>query len=451
MIPHTQYAKAQGADIAYKVVGDGPRDIVLLLAFTSHLDAFLEVPENADFVERLTRLGRVILFDKRGTGLSERTLEGVTSEQLADDVISVMDAAGSTEAVLLGWLDAGAICLLAAARHPDRVKAVIAGETLAAGHPDDDHPFGIAPELVGLAVDVIRSGGWGTATLIEMILPGIAADPRKRAFYARYETMSATPRAAARLFEMNASVDLRPHLAKISAPVLLIHDLELPMVTTEGVQWLADRLPTASMILVRSPAPLTGVLPVDEVLDEVEQFLAGTRVGGSLHRQLATLLVTDIVGSSETAASTGDMTWKHVLSTHRDAVRRSLARYGGAEIDTAGDGFLSSFSLPSAALRCAADVTMQSRALGIEVRAGIHTGEVLLQPPSVIGLAVHVAARVAALAGPSEILLTDTVRSSLIGSDLEFEPAGEHTLKGIPGRWQLHRLAGQDPTRTSIR
>jgi class 3 adenylate cyclase len=217
------------------------------------------------------------------------------------------------------------------------------------------------------------------------------------------------------------------------------------MVTSNGVRWLADRLPTATLKLVRSHAPLTGFLPFDDVLDEIEEFLSGTRVGGGARRQLATLLVTDIVGSSETAASGGDLTWKHLLSTHRDAVRRALARFGGAEIDTAGDGFLASFSLPSAALRCAADVTTHSRALGVEVRAGIHTGEVLLEPPGVIGLAVHVAARVAALAGPSEILLTDTVRSTLIGSDLGFEPAGQHDLKGIPGRWQLHRLATTTP------
>ena len=456
MIPPTLYAQSCGVDIAYKVLGDGPRDIVMSPAFASHLDAFWELPENAEFLERLSGLGRLILFDKRGTGLSDRQLTGLSPEQRCEDLIAVMDAAGSAEAVLLGWLDAGAISLLTAALHPSRVHGVVAGEVLAAGHPDADHPFGTHRWMQRVLAQALKSGGWGRAMLVRLVAPDLASQPRQLAWWSRYESMAATPTAAARLLELNADLDLRPYLARIEAPVLLIHDEASRLVTTAGIQWLAERIPTSTLKLVRSPRPMVNALPLESVLLEIEEFLAGTRVGGT-DRQLATLLVTDIVKSTEVLATGGNLGWSHLLAAHRDSVRQSLARFGGLEIDTAGDGFLASFALPSAALRCAAEVTAQANAIGIPVRAGLHTGEILLKVdertgevdspsgdrralPKAIGLAVHIAARVAAQAGPSEVLFTETVRSLLMGSPLSCEPTGEHALKGVPGRWPLHRL-----------
>lgn len=444
MIPPTRYARSEGADIAYKVLGAGPRDIVVSLAFASHLEVFWELPENADFIERLSRLGRVILFDKRGTGLSDRQLAGVSLEQRCDDVIAVMDDVGSAEAVLLGWLDTGAVSLLTAARHPGRVAAVIAGEVLAVGHPDVDHPYGMDPVLMTAMAESLEAGGWGQALLAQMVAPEIASSPRQLAWWCRYESMSATPSAAARLLQMNADLDLRPFLVHIQVPVLLIHDEAWPLASTEAVRWLADRLPTAELKLVRSTYQLVNPMSFEAVSDEIEEFLEGTRVGGGTAREVATLLVTDVVGSTATAVADGDVEWKHLLSTHRAGVRRSLARFGGSEIDTAGDGFLASFPLPSSALACAAEVTEHARAEGVGVRAGLHTGEVLLQAAGIVGIAVHVAARVAAAAGPSEVLFTETVKSLVMGSRIESEPAGTHTLKGVPGQWRLYRLVSPE-------
>lgn len=290
-----------------------------------------------------------------------------------------------------------------------------------------------------MLAQALESGGWGRAMLARLVTPEIASHPRQLAWWSRYESMAATPHAAARLLELNGNLDLRPYLARIEAPVLLIHDEESPLVTTDGIQWLADRLSTSTVKLVRSSRPMVNPLPFESVLDEIEEFLAGTRLGGT-NRQLATLLVTDIVKSTEVLVTGGDLGWKHLLSAHRESVRQSLARFGGLEIDTAGDGFLASFALPSAALRCAAEVTAQANAMGIAVRAGLRTGEILLKPPNVIGIAVHIAARVAAMAGPSEVWFTDTVRSLTMGSPVSCEPAGQHLLKGVPGRWPLHRL-----------
>jgi class 3 adenylate cyclase/pimeloyl-ACP methyl ester carboxylesterase len=439
VFPPTHYTQSQGVDIAYKVVGEGPRDIVLSLPFASHLDMLWE-SEWVDVILQLSRWGRLITFDRRGTGLSDRQLTGITAEQRSDDLVAVMDAAGSTTAVLFGWLDAAAIALLTAARHPDRVSAVIAGEALAVGHPDADHPFGTDEKTLQMVLDAIHSGAWGQGLSTRILAPELRLTPQQAAYAARIETMAATPSAAAQLFEMNASLDLRPFLAQIKVPVLLVHDAAFPLVPEEGVRWLAARLPTATLKVTNSSSTRGSGRPLDDMLEEVEDFLLGTRVAGGLPRQVATLLVTDVVGSTEAAARGGDRGWRDLLVSHRRAVRLSLARFEGVEIDTAGDGFLASFALPSLALRCAAEVSAEASAVGIRIRAGLHTGEILLQPPSVIDIAVHIAARVAALARPGEVLFTETVRSLVMGAGVSYESAGEHTLKGVPGAWPLYRL-----------
>jgi class 3 adenylate cyclase/pimeloyl-ACP methyl ester carboxylesterase len=439
VIPPTRYTQSQGVDIAYKVVGEGPRDIVLSMPFASHLDMLWE-SEWVDVILQLSRWARIITFDRRGTGLSDRQLTGITAEQRSDDLVAVMDAAGSTTAVLFGWMDAAAIALLTAARHPGRVSAVIAGEALAVGHPDADHPFGIDEKTLQQVLEAIKSGAWGKGLSAKILAPELELTPQLAAYAARAETMAATPSAAAKLFEMNAGLDLRPFLARIKVPVLLIHDAASPLVPEEGVRWLAARLPTATLKITNSSSTRGTGRPLDNVLEEVEDFLLGTRSAGGQPRQVSTLLVTDVVASTESAASIGDRGWRDLLLSHRRAVRLSLSRFEGVEIDTAGDGFLASFALPSLALRCAAEIATEAAATGVSVRAGLHTGEILLQPPGIVGIAIHIAARVAALAGPSEVFFTETVRSLVMGSGLSYEAVGEHRLKGVPGEWRLYRL-----------
>ncbi len=446
MIPETLYAQSRGADIAYRILGEGPRDIVLSMGFMSHLDLYWELPENVEFLEHLADLGRVIIFDKRGTGLSDRDLSDISPEGWCEDLIAVMDAAQSTSAVVMGWLDAGSLSLLAAALHPDRIDGVIAGESLAVGHRVRDFPFGPDPRVLRVALTAIRAGGWGRGMAVKLVAPDFAESPRHLAWLKRLESMSATPRAAAQLLQMSSELDLRPYLERITAPVLLLHDVEMQsLATLESLQWLCERLPNATLRIVRGQRPMTTLLPFHDVADEIEQFLGAYRLTQSGHREVATILITDVVGSTETAARTGDAGFRYARDAHFAAVRRSLARFGGTEIKTMGDGFLASFPLPSAALRCAAEVVHDSAAMGLAIRAGVHTGEVMRQGDDLVGIALHVAARVSAAAEASEILFTDTVRTLVLGSIVSYESVGTTTLKGVPGEWALYRLTTAAP------
>jgi len=351
-----------------------------------------------------------------------------------------MDAAGSETAVLFGWVDSARTCLMTAALYPQRVSAVIAGDVLAVGHRDADHPFGWNRTMLKMAQEAIAHGAWGRGVLVRALNPHIKFTDQQIARYARFESLAATPKAAAQFFSTDADLDLRPYLPRVQVPVLLLHSEGSPMVPVEGVRWLADRLPHATLKPVRTSFLGTGGNLYQDLAEEIEEFLVGTR-GTSENRQVRTLLCTDVVGSTARAAADGDLGWRHLLSTHREAARRAFARFDGTEVNTAGDGFLASFPLPSAALRCAKQVVSESIELGIQVRAGAHTGEVaVLDGGDLAGIAVHIAARVAALAQPSEILMTDTVRTLVTGTSFTIEPAGEHTLKGVPGHWPISRL-----------
>ncbi|SES48730.1 Adenylate cyclase, class 3 [Pedococcus cremeus] len=445
MIPRTQYAPTATGDLAYKVCGQGPRDLVFSPAFASNLDVFWEHPEHALLLERLSSLGRLITFDKRGSGLSERSTESLSLEQASDDIVAVMDAAGSERAVLIGWLDAGAAALATAARHPDRVEMVVAGEVTATGQPGEDGVTGWSRPDVSATTEVLAAGGWGQAVMLQRLAPELAANPRVLDWWSRYESASATPTAAVRLLEAYTRVDLRPHLAHVRAPVLLLHDSDFPLVTQESIEWLASQLANATLKIVHARLPLTSIVPTDEVIDETEEHLTGTRNLSSAATQVAALLFTDVVGSTQELARTGDVSWGHLLSAHRAAVRRSIDRFGGHEVDTTGDGFLATFPVPSAALRCGSEIVTDAPAYGLQVRAGVHAGEILVRDDDVMGVTVHIAARVASSAGPGDVLVTDTVRTMLAGAGLRFTECGEHQLKGVPGVWRLFRL--QTPVR----
>lgn len=440
MIPSTNYARSGDADIAFKVFGEGSRDLVVSPAFTSNVDVFFELSENVEFVERLMKLGRVIIFDKRGTGLSERGTDFVTIEQHSDDLISVLDAAGSEQAVLLGWFDGGAACLATAARYPDRVQSVVVNEVLAVGRRTKGFPWGIRSRFTGVAMRAAMIAGWGNGVMVRAVSPESAADSRLLSWWMRYEAQSSSPRGAARLLESTSRIDVRKYLPLIHVPVLVLHDANYDVLPTEAFKWLADQLPEGRLKLVQRDGSAWSLLPSDDLIDEVEEFLVGTRSGG--RREVATLVVTDVAGSTDAVARSGDASWRDLLIAHREAVRLSLARFSGREIVTTGDGFFASFSLPSSALRFAEEVVADASELGLALHVGIHASEVIIRDSDVIGIAAHVVARVAAAAGSGEILVTETVRGLVDGSHVRFQPVGDHALKGVPGTWPLFRLVG---------
>ncbi|WP_400995945.1 alpha/beta fold hydrolase [Agromyces sp. GXQ0307] len=435
MIPATRYASRKGADLAYKVFGEGERDIVLAFAFISNVDVFCELPEHLEFIERLRALGaRVILFDKRGTGLSDRGGLDATVEDRADDLVAILDAAGSTRASIIGWFDGGATAIVAAARHPERIESVIAYEALAVGHADEGFPWEVDAALIASLTAGLEPSGWGRGLVVRRFWQAEGAE-RLVAWWERYESMSATPTAARRLAGAIAEVDIRPYLADVQAPVLVLHDTALEAIEEAPMRWLADALPDGRLQLVHRSSALPAILPDSALVDEMEEFLTGTRTGG--RRDVLTTVFTDIVGSTVALAQTGDERWRSIHAAHDDALRRAIARFSGSEANTTGDGIVATFPLPSSALHFATQALESAAALGLELRVGVHAGELIMRGDDLVGLAVHAAARICAIADPGRIMVSDTVRVLLLGLPFAFEPAGEHDLKGVPDRWTL--------------
>jgi len=452
MVPEVRWATSGDVALAYQVVGQGPRDIVVLVSGVSHLEVFWDLPEHVETVRRLATLGRVILYDKRGVGLSDRPSGPAPSLQTsADDVVAVLDAAGSTRAVLFAWLHEGATALTVAARHPDRVEAVVAGELLATFTPRVGHPWGWDPAWWQQMVPVIEAG-WGEGVLLRVMAEsaGVVPDPRLAAWWRRLERLSASPSAAARLLAATVKVDASPYLADVRAPVLLLHDEGNTLVPEEGMRWLVDHLSDARLRVV-SDDRMIAYMPGDRMLDEVEDFLTGRRSGGGRDHQLCALMVSDIVGSSEQLAADGGDAWRRRLDSHRRSFRDALRRNQGAEIDTAGDGLLATFGLPSRALACATEMMTGASDDGVHLRIGVHAGEITVRDGGVSGLAVHVAARVCADASPDTVLVTDTVVALLAGvtGTPAFDEGVDRRLKGVPGTWRLHRVLPEEQVRPS--
>lgn len=433
----TRFARSGEVDVAYQVVGEGERDLLVGIGWASHLELLWELPETVHFLERLGRMGRLILFDARGTGLSDRPPGSPSVEELVPDAVAVLDAAGSERAVVVGWLDKAALALALAAHHPERVTALVLGEACASMRPRPGHPSGLGADDGERVAAAVESGAWGTAALLPWIAPGVAHDPRVAAWWRRWERMSATPNTAASLWRTMLDLDLRHLVPAVRAPALLLHRAGTSLVPLESVQWLADALAEARVVELPGSDIPAFFGDTDTLMDEVEDFLAGTRTGSDADRRVLTMLVTDVVGSTEHAARLGDRRWDELVAWHHQEVRALLARHGGREIDTAGDGFLAVFDLPSRALTCALAVRDHLAAHGLTIRAGLHAGEVVQGPTSVRGLAVHVAARVAATATAGQVRTTSTVRDLVLGAPLVLEPCGSTPLKGVPGTWDL--------------
>ena len=442
--PETRYAKtADGMHIAYQVVGDGPVDMVFVMGWLSNVEAMWEEPDFARFLDRLSRFSRLILFDKRGVGLSDRVSDDrlPNLETRMDDVRAVMDAVGSERAVVFGVSEGGPMSMLFAATYPERTVALVLYGTAAdfttrsPAYKDDDAAYLEHMERAWGSTEFARheTREWGA--------PGFENDDGLIAWLASYMRRSASPSAAIALERMNREINATHALASIHVPTLAIArsgDLDFPI---EESRRTAERIVGSTFVELEGNVHFPWVGAQGDILDEVERFVVQLgEMEAGLDRALATVLFTDIVGSTEKAAELGDRAWKELVETHHRRVRGQLARFRGIEVDTAGDGFFATFDGPARAVRCATAIVAAIAPLGIEVRAGVHTGEVETIDGKVGGMAVVIGARVGALAGPSEVLVSQTVRDLVAGSGLSFEDAGEHELKGLPGRRLLYRL-----------
>jgi class 3 adenylate cyclase len=435
-MPETRFTRAGDVDIAYQVVGDAaPLDLVFIPGWVSHLEVMWELPEFAHLLDRLAGMGRLILFDKRGTGLSDRVAGVPTLEERAEDIAAAMDAAGSARAAIAGWGEGAAIAAMFAAVHPERTAALVLG-SLAAKVTDGPRLLTADPALMQ-ELSAAVAEGWGQASLVPLLAPSRAGDARYLSWYRRWERLSSTPSAAAATLRWAMEADVAPVFPAIQARTLIVHRSGAALYDQESVQAAAKLIPHARHVELAGTDALPYIGDTDALLDVVQEFLTGTQGTPDFDRSLATVLFTDIVGSTQQAGRLGDRPWRYLLEEHHARIRRQLDRFRGREVDTAGDGFFITFDGPARAIRCACAIRDAVREIGIEIRAGLHTGEVERRGAAVTGLAVHVGARVGALAQAGEVLATSTVQTLVLGSGISFADRGLHMLKGVPDKWRL--------------
>jgi DNA-binding SARP family transcriptional activator/class 3 adenylate cyclase len=434
------YARSGDVRIAYQVVGDGPLDIVLVNGWVCTFQPGWENPKLAGMYRRLASMGRLILFDKRGTGLSDR----VSPERLPDletrmdDVRAVLDAVGSERAVVLGISEGGAMSVLFAATHPERTVALVLVGTFARMMRAPDYPIGLSDDDYRKRLAVTDEDEWASATTkewLERVGPEILRDPAAVRWYTSYLRRGASPGANTAMRIMNAEIDVRAVLPTIGVPTLVLYRSD--EYHHEASRFMGEHITGAKVVELPGTDHLPWEGDQESVLEEIERFLAGVHDDVEPDRVLATLLFTDIVASTATAARVGDSAWNELLTRHHRLVRAQLARFRGREVDTAGDGLFATFDGPARAVRCASAIVASVRDLGVEVRVGVHTGEIEQSDSSVRGIAVHIGARIAAAARPGEVLVSSTVKDIVAGSGIGFEERGEHELAGVPGTWRL--------------
>jgi class 3 adenylate cyclase len=441
MAPETRYARSGEVGIAYQVFGEGELDLVLAYPFLSHLDLMWESPALSHFLRRLGSFARVIVFDRRGVGLSDPAPGAPTLEERMDDVRAVMDAAGSERAALLGMSEGATMCMLFAATYPERTSALVLWGAMARSTAAPDYPWAPERGAVEEAQEELIGPMWGQGATIEIFSPSLAADPRAREFQARFERQAASPMRVQQLFQMFLDTDVREALPLIQAPTLVLHRRGDHAVNYRAARWLTEQIGGSRYAELEGEDHFPWVGDSDAALAAIEEFLTGVRPGPASERVLATVLFTDIVDSTRLAGELGDRRWRELLEEHQELVRERLRRFEGREIKTTGDGFLAIFDGPTRAAECARAIVEDVPALGIEVRAGLHTGEVELMGDDVGGIAVHVAARIAALAEARTVLASRTVRDLAVGSGVDFRPAGRHTLKGVAEEWDVYSVA----------
>jgi pimeloyl-ACP methyl ester carboxylesterase len=439
-MPTTKYAKSGDVHIAYQVVGEAPQTLVLVPGWVSHIEYAWEDPSFSRFLWRLASFTRLVLLDRRGTGLSDRVSELPTLEQRMDDVRAVMDAAGVERAALFGLSEGGPMCLAFAATYPARTSALVLYGTFARMLRAPDYAIGLPDEMLGRFLEFVEAS-WGTGSIsTDYFAPSMARDEAFRRSWARFERLAVSPAGIRALLRMTQQTDARPALPVIRVPTLVMHREGDQVIRVEAGRYIAERIQGARYVELPGPDHFLWVGDVDAVLDEVEEFLTGARRGQEPDRVLATVLFTDIVGATERAVALGDRRWRDLLERHHAVIREQLDRFHGREIDTAGDGFLAAFDGPARGIRCAGAIVREVRRLGLEIRAGLHTGECEILGDKLSGVAVHTGARVASLAGPGEVLVSGTVKDLVAGSGITFEDRGVQTLKGLPGEWHLYAV-----------
>ena len=436
----THYAKSADVHIAYQAAGEGPIDLVFVNGWVTHLELMWEDAGWSAFFRRLASFSRLILFDKRGTGLSDRVSvrEMPTLEERMDDVRAVMDAVGSRRAFVFGVSEGGPMSVLFAASYPERARGLVLYGSFPRITSSEDYPLGFAPgqieQVLGLA-----EGSWGNGTFSGNLLAPSEL-PGRLPYFARLEREGASPGAVIALIRMVADIDVRAVLPSISVPSLILHRDRDVIAPIEGARYMSRQIPGAQLVeLEGEHSPLTG--DTDTILDRVEEFVTGRRGERHPDRVLATVMFTDIVDSTSRAAALGDRRWSELLEDHYRLIRQQLPRFGGLEVKTIGDGFLATFDGPARAVRCALAAIEANREIGVMLRAGLHTGECERRGEDIAGIAVHIGARVAALAGSGEVLVSRTVKDLVAGSGLQFEDRGSHALKGVPDDWQLFAVS----------
>jgi pimeloyl-ACP methyl ester carboxylesterase len=427
--------------IAYQVFGEGDLDLVVVPGFTSHVELVWEHPPARRFLEGLGSFARVITFDRRGSGLSDPVDGAPTLEQRMDDVRAIMDAAGVERAALLGISEGVPMSIVFAATYPDRVQALVCAGGMARSTAAEDYPWALPAEaLLESGLELILPY-WGQGSVLEVAAPSQADNPETRAFFGRMERMSASPAMMTSMAQMFLDIDVRDVVPSVHVPTLVIHRRYDRLVNVRQGRWLAEHLPNAKLVELPGNDHIPYYENPEKTLGEVQEFLTGTRYAPEPQRTLATVLFTDIVDSTRTAAELGDQGWREVLEGHHSAVTDALGRFDGREVKSMGDGFLATFDGPGRAINCARAILDSGEPLGIRVRAGLHTGECEVMGDDIGGMAVNIAARVSALAGPGEVLVSRTVKDLVVGSGIEFEDRGDHTLKGVPDTWHLHAVA----------
>ncbi len=437
--PDTRYARSGDVNIAYQVLGSGPLDLVLVPGWVSHLEYAWEEPSLAHFYQRLAAFSRLILFDKRGTGLSDRVAQFPTMEERMDDVRAVMDAVGSERAAVFGVSEGGSMAYLFAATYPQRTIALVGASTFAKRIWSPDYPWAPMPAQRQKFFDDIRAN-WGDVVDLADVAPSRANDARFRHWWAGFMRRGASPGAALELARWNTEIDVRHVLPAIRVPALILHRRDDRDSSVEEGRYIAAHIPGARFVELAGADHVPWVGDSDALLDEVEEFLTGIRPSRGPDRVLATVLFTDIVDSTRRLTDLGDRGWRDVLEAHAAVVGREVERSRGTIIESTGDGFLATFDGPARAIRCAAAIRDEVRHLGLEIRAGLHTGEIELLEDRISGIAVHIAARVAAKAGSSEVWISRTVKDLVAGSGLQFTEQGVFALKGVPDEWPLYSV-----------
>jgi class 3 adenylate cyclase len=440
--PETRYARLGADRVAYQVLGEGPPDLVMTTGNYSHVDMVWEDPGIALFLRTLASFSRLIVFDRRGTGASDPLPPGALPpwEAYAQDLTAVLNAVGSQQAALLAQLDASPMALFFAGTRPERTGALILVNAAAKFQADDDYPIGV-PAAVAEALLAQFDQLWGTEAMAAMFAPSRAGDQRFCRWFARFQRAIASPRVVQAFLRANLEMDARPILPLIQAPTLVLHRRDYQFIPLANGRYLAEHIPSARLVeLAGTEQSLFWETP-QLALDHIERFLTGVRRVAPPTRMLATVVFTDIVGSTQQAGELGDRRWRELLNVHDELTGRLVEEFGGRLVKTTGDGILATFDGPGRAIHCAVALKEELAGIGVQLRAGLHTGEVELRDDDLGGIAVHVAARVMAAAQPDEILVSRTVRDLAAGADITLEDRGMYLLKGIDGDWQLHAVA----------